>query len=903
MIRFAAPEWFLLLPVLAFAIWRWRKSARPFLRGACLLLLLLLLVRPQVRKTARGLDLWVLADRSGSAAASVEPHLAEWETILERSKNPEDRLYFIDYAAEAALRDHSAGVALTGDRNGTRTALAANYALSLTDPGRSSRLLVLSDGFSTEPFGALEERLRKEGIPLDCRLATEGNVRDYRVESLGLPMRAQPGEPFLIEVRVNGPGPAQVPFEITRDGTEIVRGSVEIPANSRIGMGLGFGVARFTDRVITPGGRRYAVRITPAEDAHPGNNTAEQWMEITGGPRVLLVTGYQDDPLAESLRAQGFEVEVVTDPATLNVGKLQGARAVILNNVPAFKLPPGFLQALDFFVRDQSGGLLMAGGKMSFGCGGYFGSPIADLLPVSMELRQEHRKLAVAMAIVLDRSGSMAAPAGGQTKMDLADAGAARAVELLGPMDEVAVFAVDTKPHVIVPLSSVGQAAKSLGDTIRRITSGGGGIFVYTGLKAAYEALQQSPRGQRHVILFADAADAEEPGDYKELLKKMEEEETTVSVIGLGTENDSDAAFLKDVAARGKGRIFFTKDATELPAIFEQETVAVARSAFLDQPTPLKALPGWAELAARPLGWLGSVEGYNLSYLRPEATAAAITGDDESAPLVAFWQRGTGRAAAVSFPLAGDFSAGTRGWAGYGDFVQTLARWLMGEALLPGIGLRATVEGTQLNADLLFDPSWENALSQTPPRLVLAGTKADERNEIIWERMEPGRYRATASLTPGQTVRGAVQIGESTLPFGPLQAGLGAEWAMDPAKRAELVALAHASGGMERGDLASVWNAPRRAEFADLRQWILPTLLLLFLLESLLARLGGTVKLPDPGSLASAALKKARPTRKTAPIAEAIAVPVPEPPKEEEPKPEVPATDRRDRFRRAKRGL
>ena len=40
----------------------------------------------------------------------------------------------------------------------------------------------------------------------------------------------------------------------------------------------------------------------------------------------------------------------------------------------------------------------MAGGKFSFGSGGYFESPIDPLLPVSMELREDHRTLSVAMA-------------------------------------------------------------------------------------------------------------------------------------------------------------------------------------------------------------------------------------------------------------------------------------------------------------------------------------------------------------------------------------------------------------------------------------------------------------------------------------------------------------------------
>jgi cobalamin biosynthesis protein CobT len=51
----------------------------------------------------------------------------------------------------------------------------------------------------------------------------------------------------------------------------------------------------------------------------------------------------------------------------------------------------------------------MLGGAYSFGSGGYHGSPVGELLPVSMELKEEHKKLAVAMAIVVDRSGSMTA--------------------------------------------------------------------------------------------------------------------------------------------------------------------------------------------------------------------------------------------------------------------------------------------------------------------------------------------------------------------------------------------------------------------------------------------------------------------------------------------------------------
>src|SRR5690606_4296174 len=134
---------------------------------------------------------------------------------------------------------------------------------------------------------------------------------------------------------------------------------------------------------------------------------------------------------------------------------------------------------------EQGNGFLMAGGKKSFGSGGYFQSPVDPLLPVSMELKSEHRKLAVALAIVMDRSGSMSVGVGGgMVKMDLANNGAADAIGLLGPMDQVCVFAVDSEPERVIPLSPVRENRDQMQGRVRRVRSQGGGIFVYTGLKA-----------------------------------------------------------------------------------------------------------------------------------------------------------------------------------------------------------------------------------------------------------------------------------------------------------------------------------------------------------------------------------------------------------------------------------
>lgn len=829
---FGAPYWLLLLPILALAAWGIRRLElfRP-LRILCLVLLILVLAEPRTRSGGRGLDLWVLIDRSASARDLIEPRLEEIESLLRTSAGRYDRLFLVDYSDTAMVRGEGARERFPGSPDGSDTALAVHHALARISPQRASRILVLSDGFSTAPLRDVSELLARQQVPLDIRLFVPAADVDYQVAAFELPERVQVAEPFLLELGVSGAPDADVPYTVYRDGAPIGEGTAPVRD--------GIARLRFSDRVVEPGACRYEVELLPAEDAFPGNNRADGWVEILGGPRILLLTAYEDDPVARVLEAQGFDLEIVNDASRLHVGRLSGARAVIFNNVPAYRVAPDVLDALDVFVRVQGGGLLMAGGKYSFGSGGYFESAVDELLPVSMELREEHRKLTTAMAIVLDRSGSMSAGVpGGGTKMDLADDGAARCVELLGDNDAVTVFAVDSQAHRIAPLVQVGPNRAVLESDIRRIGSMGGGIFVYTGLQAAWEELRHAEQGQRHVILFADAADAEEPGQYRTLVEEMVRAGATVSVIGLGTDSDSDAEFLKDIAARGNGRIFFNADPSAIPALFAQETVAVARSAFLEEPVGVAPTAGWLEIAARPLEWLDSLDGYNLSYLRDEAGCAAFTADEYGAPLVAFWQRGAGRSAAVAFPLGGDFSQSVRAWTQYGDLVQTLTRWIMGEDVPPGVGLRCTLDGTRLDIDLLYDDTWQERIVRTPPRVALAEGASGDVTYLAWERLAPGHFQASTSLAAGRYYRGAVRLGAVALPFGPLAVGTRPEWAFDPDRVEELRTVSRVSGGEERVDLSTAWAPTLARTPRDLRPWLLVAWVVVFLAEALQSRIG-----------------------------------------------------------------
>lgn len=852
--RFLSPEWLIVLPALLLAGRQWPVLGlfKP-LRLLVLALLTLTLMRPELRLTTNGADLWVVWDVSASAADTLEPHRAEYEKLLRENMSPDDRLMWIDFAEDSSVRDPASDIVYAAGTNATRTAQAVRDALSRMKPDRNNRVLVVTDGRATEPVGPLREPLVAAHVRLDYRIVSPVREGDAAVVALDAPMRVRVREPFVLNATVSAPD-GETPYAVLRDGKVLHRGRTLVSG--------GRGHISVSDRMPMSGASRYAVRVELPKDASPGNDTRETWVEAAGEQRVLLVTAYDNDPLAGVLGSKGFAVEVCRDPATLHAGRLVGARAVIINNVPAHLFPQGMAEKLAFHVKEQGGGLMMIGGKFAYASGGWFGSALDPILPVSMELKDETRRTMVNLAIALDRSGSMAASVGVMTKMDLADAGAAAAVNLLGDRDRVTVLAVDTASHEVVPFTPVSSNRDAIAKRILKIESSGGGIYVNTALRDAWSRIKGAG-GRRHIILFADANDALQEQRFDEtktIVAGIVKEGGTVSVIGMGGDTDSGSAYLKSIALQGGGRSFFNADPNKLPALFSQETVSVSRSAFVEERTGVQGLSGWLEVSPGAAPWLSSVDGYNLCYTRPEAVADAVTTDEYKAPLVAHRRVGAGRTAAVTFPLGGEFSAGARAWPGYGDLVQTLVRWLENPVDLDGLAVRADLDGEKLSVELRYADKagaydWSSVFSKSAPKLRLAQGDDAEGRDLVWEKIRPGTYRTTLNLNDTRTVRGAVKLSlpaktpgakpaEASLPFGPLAVQTGVELQFDPARPEELRALSASTGGREMLNLSRAWEGGGAARHAEFTRWIFAALLVAILAEALATRLGWEVRLP-----------------------------------------------------------
>ena len=719
---------------------------------------------------------------------------------------------------------------------------AIEKAMALIPRDAPGRLLLLSDGRWTgkDPSGVAAQAAARN-IALDYRSMQRDSTNDVAISHIDAPEVVTPGESFMLAVWVRAPVPSEVSFELLRGNQRLAVGTRQVPS----------GLSRliFRDKAIRPGTHQYTVRITGTDaDPVPENNSAKILVGIEGPRPILHITTAADSGLARLLQAGGLDIKTAPPAAYhWSLDELSGYSAVLVENVLADEIGLHGMENLAVWVKEAGAGFMMTGGKHAYGPGGYFRSPLEPIMPVSMELRQEHRKLSLAIVVAMDRSGSMSMTVGGgRTKMHLANLATVEVLDMLSPMDEFGVVAVDSSPHIIANLAQVENQSHVRGK-ILRIGSQGGGIFVYEALSAAAKMLLKAQSGTRHIILFADAADSEQPGRYRELLEECRKANITVSVVGLGTANDVDAELLRDIARRGVGRSFFTKNAEELPRLFAQDTFVVARSTFIDEPTTVRTTGGMVSLTGRGYQITSPIGGYNLCYIRPDANLAAVTVDEYKAPVVAAWQAGIGRVLCYTGEADGAHTGPIAGWGDVGNFLTSLVRWTAGDSgdLPGGMLLTQKVKNGINVVELHLDPEREGEVFRELPtvtvlRGVVGETPTVDKTELSWTAADtlsvdiPIHGAETVLTTVEVPGGGNISLPPVCLPYSPEFKPANTESGLATMER-----LAKVTDGKQRINLGEIWDdLPRQPRLISLQPWLLILALILLLLEVLERRTG-----------------------------------------------------------------
>lgn len=161
--------------------------------------------------------------------------------------------------------------------------------------------------------------------------------------------------------------------------------------------------------------------------------------------------------------------------------------------------------------------------------------------------------------------------------------------------------------------------------------------------------------------------------------------------------------------------------------------------------------------------------------------------------------------------MGGELGKNIQQWDGYGDLIQTLARWLNRKNPPQGYSVRADTAGDRLRIRLYYSEENIPRLAERMPEisLELSGKESSRTQNGIWEHLQPGIFQCSFPLPHGVMARGAVRIGGSVIPFGPVSQQVDPEWAMPPESGNAFLDLVNRTGGRERMDLPSIFREPR----------------------------------------------------------------------------------------------
>ncbi len=722
----ASSGWITVVALAAFAglpaiWWVWRQASdrravalgvRVTIFAALLLSLLGIVVEREELETS----VFVVTDESPSVSpAGLKAAAAFLEQVRETAGEQQVRT--------VSFSEGSAGQAL----------LRAAIDRSADQP---TRFVLVTDGVSREPMSdeIAVRKLADASVPTDAVIVDRDRAPEVELAALEVPTMVQPGQAFDVVATIRSNGERTVEVRLYSDGLLVAGREAELA--------VGENRVVFANVAGADGAGELRAEVIAAEDTFAQNNVAQAKVATSRSARVLLL-----DPepgkmewLAGQLRRAKFDVEVrPTNAAPERIEEWNRFDLAVLSDSGAEALGAGRMQLLRTWVVELGGGLIFAGGENAFAAGGYRDTPLAELAPVELDYEDAAELPVSALMVALDRSGSMAAMVGGQTKMALADAGAVRAMDALQVKDFFGVLAVDTEAHAVVPLGRLADRALTA-DRVLGIQAGGGGIYVTTALVAVYRALREVDARIRHVILFSDAADAEEKSaggfDALDLAGAMLAQRITVSVVALGGETDRDTEFLRALAERGGGRFYLTSDALSLPRIFAEETLRATRSNLVE--TAFRPVVGADGDEIAGIDWTAApfVLGYDATSVK--AGTRVLLATERGEPLLATGRIGLGKAAAFTSDLKGRWTGDWLEWPGFGKLVTQLARATARGADESGVTARVTSAGGETG--VVVDAM--DGGGQFADEAEVTVTRLADSREVRAEQIAPGRYRA-----------------------------------------------------------------------------------------------------------------------------------------------------------------
>ena len=588
---------------------------------------------------------WLVLDVSASAKEEETVSLAR--QALQQAGN-DRKTGVIIFGRHAAVEKSIGGTAewteihASADRGGSNLGEALELASALLPTDSNGGIAVISDGAVT---GAEEWLKSGNSIPVNTLRVERRTGPDAQVTDISVPDTLYEGQRYttLVTVHSNTAGEA----------TLLLSENHETPRTRQVTLRKGENTFAFESVAGHTGVIPCEARILADGDTVNANNANASFTVVTGEMSILLAEGSGGDgeEMRKMLESTGMKVRVI--PASMlseQASELWAYHAIALVNVDADSLSEGQTAALDQAVREMGCGLAVFGGNSAYALGGYRGSELEKMLPVTIDVRNKADLPSTALVIAIDKSGSMADSSWGLTRLQLAREAACSALEVLNERDQAGVIAFDDAGKWVVPLSPV-MDVPAMQELVRTIRLGGGTAF-YSPLKMAEEALKGVSAQYKHVIFLTDG----EAGDtgYEDVVRSMAARGITVTTVAVG--NGADTAGMRKLAEIGNGRMYYAGPFDSLPKIFTKETMMISGSYVQNRTfTPAVTDSSMTDFDGFPV-----LDGYQATVEKPLATVSLCS--DRQDPVLAWWQYGAGKVISWTSDVQGGWSSAFLNW-------------------------------------------------------------------------------------------------------------------------------------------------------------------------------------------------------------------------------------------------
>jgi hypothetical protein len=717
-------------------------------------------------------------------------------------------------------------------------ASAIELALALPTATDERRIVVATDGersLAASDLVSLAARSLAQGVQVDLvppegapTAAVTGATSDRSIDlvRVSVPETVRAGSRFTIAATVRAP-------EDQTWRIDVVEGADQVGAEAWVAAAAAEGRGAATVRIEVEAGEPgdAAYRIDLVVDDVP-STTATVVVAVGPRPNVLVVTegGFEGTLLAEALEAQSIDHRVVVPRAMPNtIARMEPYDAVVLVNVPAVSVFTAYQEILEVFVREMGRGLVILGGPNAYGPGGYYRTPLEELSPLSAQIEQDAPE--VALAFVLDRSGSMNAPVGSSTRMDVAKLATMEALATLSDESFASLIVFDAEAELLLPMMPVTEV-RVFQEALASVHAGGG-TAIHPGLLLAYDVMLETESATRHVVVMTDGLS--QAGDFPGVLGDLRALGVTTSFVGIG--DGADRGQLTTLANLGGGALHMATDFRALPSILAQEAMMLSADPIEERLT----IPAWTA-GPRPSFLQGLSEeppppllGFVRTTAKDGAAVHMVERDGED-PLLASWRYGLGRVIAFASEVDGPWA---QAWLDDPDFPllwSQVVRWTAERAIQEGWALQVAAEPSRLDVVVT------RPVAPPSPTPTLRATLVDGEGTVLARRSllpAGGGDRFGARFELGDEVAGVygvrIEADAETGLEAPLERLVVLPAAPTRGVRGDdtaVLGLVNATGGVARDSAESIGRVGYR-----MRQQAMPTVWLLLGLGAFMAAL------------------------------------------------------------------